>query len=80
MKKLIIISCSVCIALAGSPLFAKGGAKGGDKGFPGKGESASHSNAPSTGTQVKGKERAMEVGQGNKKGLYKAHHKHDKQK
>lgn len=39
--------------------------------FSGKGEGSAHSNAPSTSTQMKGEERAMEVGQGKKKGLYK---------
>ena len=39
--------------------------------FPGKGQESVHSNAPSTGSQVKGKDRAQEVGKGQKKGLEK---------
>lgn len=84
MKKIIFIIVSILfITSMGSPLLAKGGGRGGDKGFPGKGQGAIHSNAPSTGTQVKGKARAMEVGHGKKKGLYKekkAHHHDHKQK
>lgn len=68
---------SLLLTLWAPLLFAKGAPQphGADKSgtFPGKGESTEQSNAPSTGTQMKGKERAMEVGHGKKKGLYKKH-------
>ncbi|OGQ57230.1 MAG: hypothetical protein A3I75_04910 [Deltaproteobacteria bacterium RIFCSPLOWO2_02_FULL_50_16] len=53
--------------------------EGHKEGRPTKGEEAVHSNAPSTGTQTKGKERALEVGKGEKKGLHKDQ-KNEKQK
>lgn len=69
--KNIFITLSLFLALGTGVAFAKGGYQGEHQGFPGKGEGAVHSNAPSTGTQVKGKERAMEVGKGKELGLHK---------
>lgn len=66
---MLFIAAIVALGLlATTPAMAKGKSDGT---FPSKGEGAVHSNAPSTGTQMKGKERAMEVGKGKKKGLYK---------
>lgn len=85
-NKITTLFFTLLLALWAPLLFAKGGhhPEGGhphgdhhsqkmDKpdAFPGKGESTEHSNAPSTGTQMKGQERAMEVGKGKKKGLHK---------
>ncbi len=57
----------VALAICGLTLPVSAKNKG--EGHPGKGQSVEKSNAPSTGTQVKGKERAAEVGEGEKKGL-----------
>lgn len=66
---------SLLIALWVPLLHAKGGhhphKRDKHGGFPGDSQGSAHSNAPSTSTQMKGEERAMEVGQGKKKGLYK---------
>lgn len=82
MRKLwVVLMASVfgLVSLGLSEASALGAQKGKGRGrdrereriFQGRGQSGMHSNAPLTGTQVRGKERALEVGKGKKKGLHR---------
>ncbi|MDP2600543.1 MAG: hypothetical protein Q8P84_07430 [Deltaproteobacteria bacterium] len=68
MRRIMVM----CMAVLFSALFSTAASYADKKeSFPGKGQGSVHSNAPSTGSQVKGKERAHEVGKDKKKGLDK---------
>ncbi len=76
MKKLISILMGLVLASSLAFAIPRDGRKGG---FPGGGRSPQHSNAPGTIDRDHGKERAEDVGRGEKKGLKKEKkHKKDK--
>src|SRR5713226_2591938 len=83
MKKLVSILLGL---LLGSTLAFATPGQGRKSGSPGGGRSPQHSNAPGTADRDFGRDRAMDVGKGKKKGLkkekkhHKKHKKHNKDK